>query len=169
MLKIAANEFVAAFASNMSRDAIPSISSPEEARLLLVQLLRSEQQAISEYELFNIALSLSKKHNVDLRPFLPHLNYGALTTAQKYSVSAALELSKTEEPGLWNSLFRSDILTPQDLYQRALDQPFSLQRLYSTRVHGTATFFTYLKIATQEYTRKLIIIQVFMSLLSYLV
>ncbi|KAL0957935.1 hypothetical protein HGRIS_000116 [Hohenbuehelia grisea] len=63
------------------------------------------------------------------------------------------------EGWMWNSLLRSDLLTYDDLYQRNLHQPFSLQRLYSSRTSGMKTFFRYLNIATQDFIRKLLIIK----------
>lgn len=132
----------------------------EEGKELMVRLLQSEQNALSEYELFQMAYALARKHSFDVRPYLTHLDLGALSTQQKYAISSTLGLSPEDHPYLWNSLFRSDLLTTRDLYQRNLSQPFALQRLYSSKFNGLATFFEYLRIATEEFTRKILIIKV---------
>ena len=89
-----------------------------------------------------------------------HIDFSALTLAQKYAMSTTLELSADEHPEVWNSLIRSDILTARDLYESSLGRPFPIQRLYSSKTNGLKTFFEYLKIATQQYSRKLLLIQV---------
>ena len=145
--------------SESARGAITS-TDVEDGQELLVQLLQSKQNAVSEYELFNLACKIARKHSFDVRPFLSHIDMSALTSQEKIALSFTIDLSLEEQRYVWNSLIRSDILTPQDIYQRALDRPFSIQRLYSSRVHGLSTFFEYLRMATQDYTRKLLILKV---------
>jgi hypothetical protein len=41
-----------------------------------------------------------------------------------------------------------------------LDRPLRLQRLYTSRELGTSSFFEYLKRASDDYHRKLIILKV---------
>jgi len=133
----------------------------EDCKQLLIQLLQSTQHAFSEYELFTLACHLARKHSFDVRPYLAHIDFGALSTKEKYALAGSLTLDfMPEEYSIWNSLFRSDLLTARDLYQRQLDKPFSLQRLYLSKVHGMATFFEYLHMATQEFTRKILILKV---------
>lgn len=146
-------------ASGENREALRSMA-PEDGEELITRLLQSEQNALSEYELFNLALSYARNRDLGFRPFLNHIDFSALTLAQKYAMSATLELSADEHPEVWNSLIRSDILTARDLYERSLGRPFSIQRLYSSKTNGLKTFFEYLKIATQQYSRKLLLIQV---------
>jgi hypothetical protein len=141
------------------RGAITSTDA-EEGKALLVQLLESKQSAVSEYELFNLACKIARKHRFDVSPFLSHIDMSALTSQEKVSLSFTIDLSPEEQGYVWNSLLRSDILTPRDIYQRALDRPFSIQRLYSSKIHGLSTFFEYLCMATQDYTRKLLILKV---------
>lgn len=137
------------------------VSADSEVGMRLVtQLLQSQQNAVSEYELFNLAYGLTRKHKLDMRLFLNHINMSALNTSEKHAISATLDLSAAEFPEMWNSLVRSDILTSRDLYQRSLGTPFSIQRLYSSHAHGLASFFEYLRMGTQDYTRKLVILQV---------
>ncbi|KAJ7639973.1 RNA dependent RNA polymerase-domain-containing protein [Mycena polygramma] len=136
---------------------------PEVGRQLLIRFLQSTQNSLSEYELFTLAFSLSRKLGMsrdEFLPYLSHLDFGALTTTQKYAVTHALDLDAREEyPFVWNSLIRSDILTAHDLYERSLNQPFSLQRLYSSKTNGLGSFFFYLRMATTEFTRKLLILK----------
>lgn len=166
-----------AFAAEFTRDNRDTIFLPPEDKgagpQLLAQLLRSSQSALSEYELFTLAFSLSRKLGMSPEAFIPylaHVDFGALTVTQKYAVSLALGLNENYEqyPFVWNSLVRSDILTPRDLYERCLNQPFSLQRLYSSRINGLGTFFYYLRMATNEFVRKLLILKVGTALLDTL-
>lgn len=161
LLEEASERFATKFAESPSRRVeITTLTSREEGEQLLGRLLQSQQNSLSEFELFNLAYRVSQKHGIDIRPYLAQLDFSALTTGQKHIISTTLSLSDIDYPELWNSLARSDILTPQDLYQRNLGRPFQLHRLYSSRNSGLATFFGYLKRATQEYTRKVLIIQV---------
>ncbi|KDR76562.1 hypothetical protein GALMADRAFT_450547 [Galerina marginata CBS 339.88] len=158
-LEEAADAFAVKFAVHASRRAEIPLLDQEDGGQLLGHLLQSKQNSISEYELFNLAYRLSQKHNVDIRPYISQLDFSALTTAQKHTISSTLSLSGVEYPEIWNSFMRSDILTPRDLYQRNLAQPFALHRLYSSRISGSRTFFEYLRMATQDYTRKILILQ----------
>ncbi|KAH9477348.1 putative RNA-dependent RNA polymerase 1 [Psilocybe cubensis] len=160
VLEEASEKFATKFSEATSRRTeITTLTSRDDGEQLLKRLLQSEQNSLSEFELFNLAYRLSQKHNINIRPYLSQLDFSALTTEQKHIISSVLSLSDIEYPELWNSLARSDILTPQDLYQRNLGRPFAISRLYSSRNSGLVTFFGYLKRATQEYTRKLLIIQ----------
>ena len=153
----AASEFVERYhASSETRANLADTGGDE----LILQLLRSNQNAVSEYELFSLAFKLAREKSLHFRPYLAHLDIGALSTAEKYALSAALSLSPEDDRYLWNSLLRSDLLTSEDLYQKQLDRRFPLQRLYSSKVHGLSTFFHYLRMATQEFTRKLLILKV---------
>ncbi|KAG6816130.1 hypothetical protein H0H87_008442 [Tephrocybe sp. NHM501043] len=160
LLEADREKFAEEFNANTPVRGAMANEDPEEAKDLLAALLQSRQCAISEYELFNLVCLLARKHNVmDLTPYLNHLDMSALSAEEKRAVSLALNLSPSDYPGMWNSLFRSDILTRRDLYQRSLYQPFSMQRLYSSKEQGLTTFFEFLRRGTQEYTRKLLIIK----------
>jgi hypothetical protein len=160
LLEQASTEFSARFAESATRQtAILTVDQPD-AETLLGQLLKSNQSALSEYELFNLAYRFATKYKVDIRPYLAQIDMSALTTAEKHTITATLSLSAMDYPFIWNSLARSDILTPGDLYQRNLKHPFALHRLYSSRINGLATFFEFLRMATQDYTRKVLILQV---------
>lgn len=145
----------------LSGDII-STSDPSDATTLLEMLLTSKHSAVSEYELFDISLRLSRKHSFSLGPYLSYFDFGAFTAQQKHAITSALNLSpdKAAQPQMWNSLFQSDLLTVEDLFQRQLDKPFPLQRLYSSKVNSFATFFSYLRRAVQDFTRKIILIKV---------
>lgn len=132
----------------------------ETAENLIVSLLCSEQNALSEYELFNLALSVARKHSIDIRPYLPHVDFSALTSQQKYALISAAQLGTDYDAVIWNSLLRSDILVDSDLQQRKLGGALRLQRLYTSSINGLGTFFQFLEIATQDFNRKLMILKV---------
>jgi len=132
----------------------------EDPLLVLEKFFKAKKSALSEYELFDLALRLSLKHKFDLIPFLHHLDFSALSAMEKHTIASTLHLSRIDYPYIWNSLFQSDILSPADLSVQGLDTSFSLQKLYSSTVHSQATFFEYLRRATQGYTRKLLLLQV---------
>ncbi|KAJ6450386.1 RNA-directed RNA polymerase [Mycena sanguinolenta] len=162
-LASAAREFAEQFSqTNRSIVHLPS-DNPDAGKQMLSRLLRTAQNSLSEYELFTMAFGLSRKLGMSREEFLPylaHLDFGAFTTAQKYAVAHALDLEDQQTyPFVWNSLIRSDILTPRDLYERSLNQPFSLQRLYSSRLNGLGTFFFYLRMAITDFTRKLLVLK----------
>ena len=124
------------------------------------QLLRGERHAFSEFEMFNMAVAIANKRDIDLRPMLPYLDLGALTVEQKYTVSFTLGLTPEEDRRIWNSLFWSDILTERDLEQRKLNARLPLQRFYSSKESGLRTFWQYLKMCLQDFTRKILVLKV---------
>ncbi|KAF9261342.1 RNA-directed RNA polymerase [Marasmius fiardii PR-910] len=146
--------------SSYSTNRTEDMTQDDRERLLL-NLLQSEKLTnISEYELFTVAWRFTRKYpGISLKSYLSHFDFGAFTTEQKHAVVGLLELDPRRHPYVWNSLVRSDILGYRDLYQRDLNRPFSLQRLYSSKVDGMVTFFEYLRMATQEYTRKVLILK----------
>jgi hypothetical protein len=159
------SEAASAFATEFIKDApeigtFASAISREDAEELISRLLRSKQNAVSEFEVFDLALKLARKHDISLKPYLGHLQFSALTAQQKYVVSSALGLTLEEDIYVWNSLVRSNILTARDLEQRQLNRPLPLQLLYSSNDSGMRTFWQYLRMATQDYTRKLLILKV---------
>ena len=160
LLEQASDEFSTRFTESASRRTEIFSVDQLDGEGLLSQLLKSNQSALSEYELFNLAYRLATKYSIDLRPYLAHIDMSSLTTAEKYTITTILSLSAVEHPYIWNSLVRSDILTPEDHYQRNLKHPFALHRLYSSRINGLATFFEFLRTTTQDYTRKVLIFQV---------
>lgn len=161
LLAAAAEDFATRFLeSRPLLEADADIRPTEQNKMLILSLIRSQQSALSEYEIFQMAYSAARRCSIDFRPYLAHLDLGAFSAQQKYALSSALSLTAEDDPYIWNSLIRSDILQPRDLEQRQLNKVLPLQRLYSSETHGLGTFFQYLKIATQEFTRKLLILKV---------
>ena len=160
LLEQASEEFSSRFGESASRRTEILTVDRLEGERLLGQLLKSNQSALSEYELFNLAFRLATKYSINIHPYLAQIDMSALTTAEKHTITTTLSLSAVDYPYIWNSLVRSDILTPRDLYQRNLEHPFSIHRLYSSRINGFTTFFEFLRMATQDYTRKVLILQV---------
>jgi len=132
----------------------------DDAMQYIRHLLRGERHAFTEFEMFNMAVAIAKKRGIDLRPMLPYLDLGALTVEQKYIVSSTLGLTPEEDRHVWNSLFWSDILTERDLEQRKLNTKIPLQRFYSSNKSGLRTFWQYLKMGLQDFTRKILVLKV---------
>ncbi|KAJ3528070.1 hypothetical protein NMY22_g9549 [Coprinellus aureogranulatus] len=133
----------------------------EEPKVLLERFLKNKQalNALTEYEIFDFAFRFSRKYNFDLVPYLSLIDMSALGAMEKHAMSSALELSRIDYPYIWNSLFQSDILDSTDLNVHGLDSSFTLQKLYSSTEQSQATFFEYLRRATQDYTRKLLLMR----------
>ncbi len=66
------------------------------------QLLTTESMAQSEYEVVQSALRVARNHGLDLTRYLAHVNFGALTTAEKYALIEALGLNHNDHPYIWN-------------------------------------------------------------------
>ncbi|KIJ58833.1 hypothetical protein HYDPIDRAFT_101927 [Hydnomerulius pinastri MD-312] len=162
ILAEAAEEFRNRFTRQGTNELDLSTTAPEDAEDMLAQLFKSKPNALSEYELFNMAMAFARKFSIqmyELKPYLAHLDFGALASHEKHAISTALALTPVEHRRLWNSLMTSDILSPRDLQQRQLNRPLSMQRLYSSQVNSPITFFQYLRIASEQYTRKLLILK----------
>ena len=160
LLEQASDEYSTRFAESASRRTEILTVDRLEGERLLGQLLKSNQSALSEYELFNLAYRLATKYSINMSPYLAQIDMSALTTAEKHTITTTLSLSAVDYPFIWNSFIQSDILTARDLYQRNLKHPFAIHRLYSSRINGLSTFFEFLRMATQDYTRKVLILQV---------
>lgn len=163
VLADAAEAFRTRFTGRVASDLDPATTSPEDAEDVLAQLFKSKPKAISEYELFSMAVAFARKFSInlyELKPYIAHLDFGALAAHEKHVISTTLGLSLTEHRRMWNSLLTSDILSTRDIQQRQLNRPLSMQRLYSSREKSTATFFQYLRIAFEQFTRKLLILKV---------
>jgi hypothetical protein len=158
LLEEQASGFAALFLSQ--RKSISGPTNTRDAEILVMELLKSRQRAISEYELFQLAYRISKDAKFSLLPYLQYLDFSALRAQEKYAICTCLEIDGTTLPEMWNSLLRSDLLSREDFYARNLDQPFSLQRLYSSKINGLYTFFTFLRMTTQDFVRKIILLKV---------
>ncbi|KAI5119487.1 hypothetical protein M0805_009511 [Coniferiporia weirii] len=132
--------------------------TPETAEALMIDLLKSEQQYLSEFQRLNLARALAREHHLDLSKHLLHVNFGALSAQEKYELCTDPCVS-VYNPHIWNSVVRSDIVSAYDLADRNLDVPLRLQRLYSSKEHGLSSFFEYLRQGVQDFTRKLLIIR----------
>ncbi|KAH9888525.1 RNA dependent RNA polymerase-domain-containing protein [Cubamyces lactineus] len=147
------DEFIQTVAA--SEQVIDTIDAEE----VLVGLLTSEKLAISEFELITMAARFADSHHLDIREHLGHVDFSALTTAEKYAISYKLGLTPEKDPYVWNSLIRSEILQPRDLEDRKLGGPLRLQRLYTSSQQGRAAFFEYLRLAVANFTRRMLILR----------
>lgn len=132
----------------------------DEADELINRLFSIEESTLPEIKIIKLAFEFARKHNLDFRKYFTHIHWGALTEADKYTLSTMLNMDPYEEAYMWNSLLRSDIVTARDLNPRKLGGPIRVQQLYSSKTLGLHAFFEYLIRAMQNYTRKLVIIKV---------
>ena len=160
LLAEAATAFSDRFLESLPVHSVARDLPRDEAVQYIRQLLRGERNSLSEFEMFNIVVAIASRKRIDLRPMLPYLDLGALTVEQKYIVSSTIGLTPEEDRRIWNSLFRSDILTERDLEQRRLNARLPLQRFYSSNESGLRTFWQYLKMCLQDFTRKILVLKV---------
>lgn len=162
LLRERGEAFEANFLEQRSNVVAMRESEVQEPKILLERFLMNKKaiNALSEYEIFDLALRFSRKYKFDLVPFLSQIDVSALGAMEKHTMSSALSLSRIDFPYIWNSLFQSSILDSTDLNVHGLDTSCSLQKLYSSTEHSQATFFEYLRRATQDYTRKVLLIRV---------
>lgn len=145
--------------------AIPTLDRTT-GYILLQDLLRNPRAALTEYDLFNLAMAFSRKNNLnheEIMTLLSQLDWSALAATEKHVITSTLNLDPWEYPQIWNSLFTSDLIGPRELSQRNLTHPMSMQRLFSSKHSGIGPFWRYLRQTTQNFTRKLILIQVYVS------
>jgi hypothetical protein len=156
-----AKDFHDTFLAERAAESVRDVTSadPEDSRDVVARLLSGPRRAMSEFETFMLAARVAQKAHVDLRPFLPSIDFSALSSEHKHIISFMLGTTPQEDQYIWNSLFRSNILTSRDLSQRQLNRPLRMQRLYTSREQGLAAFFEYLQMGLSEYTRKLIILK----------
>ena len=74
----------------------------EVALDMITRLLSADVAAISEYEAVMKACAIAQKHGIDMRPYLTHINYAALKTAEKYALCTLLGLEPDDYPYMWN-------------------------------------------------------------------
>ncbi|KAJ7811000.1 RNA-directed RNA polymerase [Mycena olivaceomarginata] len=162
-LASAARNFAEEFTQAHRTPVTLAPDDPNVGQQLLSRLLQSAQNSLSEYELFTLAFGLSRRLGMSRNEFIPYLGYldfGALTTPQKYAVELALDLDDRDRyPFVWNSLIRSDILTPGIFTPGPSTNPSLYKRLYSSKVNGLGSFFFYLRMAINDFTRKLLVLK----------
>lgn len=76
--------------------------SKEEAADMIVRLLSIEKMAVSEYELLMKAAAIARQYTIDMKPYLTHVDFGALTISEKYALSEYFGLLPEEHPYVWN-------------------------------------------------------------------
>lgn len=74
----------------------------ETAHDVVLRLLSSQNATMSEYEVACKAASIARKHSIDMSRYLPHIDFSALTVAEKYAISSMLDLQEDEHPYIWN-------------------------------------------------------------------
>ncbi|EKM53816.1 uncharacterized protein PHACADRAFT_125775, partial [Phanerochaete carnosa HHB-10118-sp] len=159
VLHDAAREFAEHFRQIGPEESNGGAASVDVAEDMILRLLSSEKATMSEYEMLCKAAAIARKHGIDMRRYFSHVDFSALTVAEKYATASMLAMTEDEIPYVWNSLVRSEILRRKDLEDRDLGGPLRLQRLYSSSIQGRAAFFEYLKNALQNYNRRMILLK----------
>ena len=99
-----------------------------------------------------------------MRQFINHFDFAAFTADQLSWVRTCptMDMSPLELDALLkNGLLQSSILSIQDLKQYGLDSPnLHWRRLYSTQSDGELLFFPMLTSALEDFTRKLLVLDV---------
>ncbi|CAE6465178.1 unnamed protein product [Rhizoctonia solani] len=132
----------------------------ETALNTLMSLDSSAFPASTENEIVQLCRRFARWNMLDFKDYLNHVDFSALSANEKYALCGGLDLSPESHPFIWNSLLQSDVVPGFVLEGQNLSGPLPLQRLYSSKVQGRQAFFEYLKCATTDFARKLIIIKV---------
>lgn len=69
---------------------------------MIFRLLSSEKASLTEYEVVNKAAGIARKFGISMRPYLAHIDFGALSVSEKYAISAMLELTPEQDSYVWN-------------------------------------------------------------------
>ncbi|CAE6538465.1 unnamed protein product [Rhizoctonia solani] len=131
----------------------------EAALKTIMSLDSSAFPAATENEIVQLCRRFARWHMLDFKDYLNYVDFSALSANEKYALCGGLDLTTESHPYIWNSLLRSEVVPGFVLAEQNLAGPLPLQRLYSSRIQGRQAFFEYLKRATTEFTRKLIIIK----------
>ena len=87
-------------------------------------LTAADEICLSEFELFQLVDSLSRRNNADMGQFINHFDFGAFTTDQKAWIRTSSKLRTVDlEALLKNGLVQSIILTRDDIQSYDLDSP----------------------------------------------
>lgn len=175
-----AREFAASFLFDEAANF--TALDPPTAEAVLKGLLSLDSPAFSastEKEVVHMCMKFAARNGLDIKQYLNYINFGGLSAEEKYAISSALDLTPETHPFVWNryvlqflsllcaaynqrlsSLLRSNVVPGFVLEEQNLAGPLPLQRLYSSEIQGRQAFFEYLKRATTDFTRKLIIVKV---------
>ncbi|KAG8715390.1 hypothetical protein FRC08_010636 [Ceratobasidium sp. 394] len=152
------------FADRFAVEEAPNLNRLDKptAEAILKNLLSLDSSAFpasTEHEILQLCLRFASRNQVDIKDYLNYINFDGLSAQEKYGISSALSLTPESHPFVWNSLLRSNIVPGFVLQEQNLAGPLPLQRFYSSEIQGRAAFFEYLKRATTDFARKLIIIK----------
>ncbi|CAE6466866.1 unnamed protein product [Rhizoctonia solani] len=131
----------------------------KEALKTIMSLDSSAFPTSTEDEIIQLCRRFARRNMLDFKDYLHHVDFSALSANEKYALCSTLNLNSESCPFIWNSLLRSDVVPGFVLAEQNLAGPLPLQRLYSSRIQGRQAFFEYLKRATTDFMRKLIIVK----------
>jgi hypothetical protein len=97
------NDEATSFAQEwLTREETLSVEQEDAEAIISVLVTAQEPVVLSEVEIARKCIQLARKHQVDLRPFFPHFNWGALSTSEKYEICQALQLNEEDRKMVWN-------------------------------------------------------------------
>lgn len=84
------------------QDTLP-IEQEDAAAIISVLVTTQDQTLVlSEVEVIRKCIRLAQKHQVDLQPYFPHFNWGALSTSEKHEICYTLQLNEEDRKMVWN-------------------------------------------------------------------
>ena len=126
-------------------------------------LAAADDICLSEFELFQLVNKWASANKVNMAKFINHFDFGAFTADQRAWIRTSSLLSDdiSIDALLQNGLLQSKILTAHDLRQYKLgSSDLHWRRLYSSQTDGDPLFPYMLTIGLEDFTRKLLIIDV---------
>ena len=127
-------------------------------------LAASDDICLTEFELFELVNLWAAKNQQSMRQFVHYFDFGSFTADQKAWVRSygKIDLHPLELEGLLrNALNQSTILTPREIRQSNLGSPeLHWRRLYCSQTDGCCLFIPMLTLALEDFTRKLLVVDV---------
>ncbi|KIM19468.1 hypothetical protein M408DRAFT_13453, partial [Serendipita vermifera MAFF 305830] len=125
----------------------------------ITALLLSERVSMSEFQTLQVALKIAKRSSINLSPYYSLMNFSALNSSEKEQMCEMLGLKVEKQGMVWNSLMRSDLVSPATFKRNLSDPILRMQRLYTTRNQGISGFFEYLARSLEYFNRRLILLR----------
>lgn len=103
------NDEAASFAQKWltQQEILPIEQEDAEAIISVLVTTQHQTLVLSEAEIIRKCIQLAREHQVDLRPYFSHFNWGALSTSEKYEVCHALQLGEEDRKMAWNRYISS--------------------------------------------------------------
>lgn len=102
ILHDAARAFAERFRQIEPEEPDGGAASVDVAEDMILRLLSSEKATMSEYEMLCKAAAIARQYGVDMRRYFSHIDFSALTVAEKYAAANILAMTDDEIPYVWN-------------------------------------------------------------------